>query len=123
MRWLLLRTQLVHPDRVSAEELAEAIRSSVEAPVVVPLLRTIGQHPCTYLPPEAGRPVRVVWSDKDRILPFRHYGLPLMQLLPGAELVRLPDAGHIPMSDQPEEVTRLILEITAAADPDREPPS
>jgi pimeloyl-ACP methyl ester carboxylesterase len=120
-RWLLLHAQVVHPDRVPPEELAEAIRSSTEAPVVVPLLRTIGQHPFTSLPQEAGRPIRVVWSDQDRILPFRHYGLPLMQLLPDAELVRLPGAGHVPMTDQPEEVTRLILEITAGADINKEP--
>jgi pimeloyl-ACP methyl ester carboxylesterase len=120
-RWLLLHAQVVHPDRVAPEELAEAIRSSTEAPVVVPLLRTIGQHPFTSLPQEAGRPIRVVWSDQDRILPFRHYGLPLMQLLPDAELVRLPGAGHVPMTDQPEEVTRLILEITAGADINKEP--
>jgi pimeloyl-ACP methyl ester carboxylesterase len=122
VRWLLLRTQVVHPDCVSPEELAEAIRSSVEAPVVPPLLHTIGQHPLECLAPEADRPIRVVWSEQDRVLPFRHYGLPLMDLLPGAELVRLAGAGHIPMSDQPEEVTRLILDITAATDRDREPP-
>jgi pimeloyl-ACP methyl ester carboxylesterase len=122
-RWLLLRLQVVHPDRVAPDELAEAIRSSVEAPVVAPLLRTIGRHPFTYLPQEASRPTRVVWANQDRVLPFRHYGVPLMQLLPGAELVRLPGAGHIPMSDQPEEVTRLILEVTAAADADSEAPS
>jgi pimeloyl-ACP methyl ester carboxylesterase len=121
-RWFLLNAQVVHPDRVAPDELAEAIRASVNAPVVVPLLRTIGRHPFTHLPPEAGRPIRVVWSDKDRVLPFRPYGLPLMELLPSAELVRLPDAGHIPMSDQPEEVTRLVLEVTAAADADREEP-
>jgi pimeloyl-ACP methyl ester carboxylesterase len=120
MRWSLLHTQVAHPDRVAPEELAEDIRSSVDAPVVAPLLRTIGEHPFTYLPEEANRPIRVVWAEEDRILPFRHYGLPLLQQLPGAELVRLPGAGHIAMRDEPEEVARLILEVTAAADADRQ---
>ena len=37
-------------------------------------------------------------------------------LMPGAELVRVPGIGHVPMYDEPAEVARLILEVTAACD-------
>ena len=57
-----------------------------------------------------------MWAEKDRIIPFAHFGAPLMDRLPGAELVRLPGIGHVPMWDAPDEVARLILEVTVARD-------
>jgi len=58
----------------------------------------------------------VVWAERDRIIPFERNGLPLLERVPGAELVRLAGVGHVPMSDDPEEVARLILEVTGAVD-------
>jgi pimeloyl-ACP methyl ester carboxylesterase len=58
----------------------------------------------------------VVWAERDRIIPFERNGLPLLERVPGAELVRLPGVGHVPMSDDPEQVARLILEVTGAVD-------
>ena len=60
--------------------------------------------------------MRVVWAEKDRIIPFAHFGAPLMDRLPGAELVRMPGIGHVPMWDAPGEVARQILEVTTACD-------
>lgn len=115
VRRLLLATQVHDPDRVPPEELAESIRTSVDAVVVAPLLRTVADQPFALLP-DPGCRVRVVWAEKDRIIPFPHFGAPLMERLPGAELVRLPGIGHVPMWDAPDEVARLILEVTAACD-------
>ena len=36
-----------------------------------------------------------------------------MREIPGAELVRLPGLGHVPMGDDPEAVADSILEFTA----------
>ena len=58
----------------------------------------------------------MVWAERDRIIPFEHNGLPLLERVPGAELVRLAGVGHVPMSDDPEQVARLILEVTDAED-------
>jgi pimeloyl-ACP methyl ester carboxylesterase len=84
--------------------------------VVTPLLRGIAGQRFDELPEERGRPIRVVWAERDRVLPFAHYGLPLLQRLPGAELVRTAGIGHVPMWDDPAEVARLTLEVTAAVD-------
>jgi pimeloyl-ACP methyl ester carboxylesterase len=116
MRRLLLRAQVANPDLVDPAELAAAIRAAADSPVVAPLLRTVARHPFEYLPEDAGCPIRLVWAERDQILPFVHYGRPLLERLPGAELVRLPGVGHVPMSDDPQKVARLILEVTAAAD-------
>jgi pimeloyl-ACP methyl ester carboxylesterase len=58
----------------------------------------------------------VVWAKKDRVIPFRHYGEPMLELVPSAELIMLDGVGHVPMSDRPDTVARLILEVTDAVD-------
>ena len=117
-RWarrLLLATQVEHPDRVDPAEFAASIRAMGDSPVVAPLLRVITKNPLEHLPPDPDRPIRVVWADRDRVIPFERNGLPLLERVPGAELVRLAGVGHVPMSDDPEGVARLILEVTRAA--------
>jgi pimeloyl-ACP methyl ester carboxylesterase len=118
-RWarrLLLATQVEHPDRVDPAEFAASIRAMKDSPVVAPLLRVITKHPLEYLAADPDCPIRVVWAERDRVIPFEHNGLPLLERVPGAELVRLAGVGHVPMTDDPEGVARLILEITGAVD-------
>lgn len=55
-------------------------------------------------------PVRVVWPDRDRTIPFERYGRSMLDQLPGAELVRLPGIGHVPMYDDPALVASTITE-------------
>jgi pimeloyl-ACP methyl ester carboxylesterase len=115
-RQLLLATQVEHPDRVDPAEFAASIRAMKDSPVVDPLLRVITKQPLEHLPADPDCPIRVVWAERDRIIPFEHNGLPLLKRVPGAELVRLAGAGHVPMADAPEEVARLILDVTGAVD-------
>lgn len=58
-------------------------------------------------------PVTVAWGVKDRIL-FPRQARRARRALPGARHVALPGCGHVPMSDAPELVARLILETTGA---------
>jgi pimeloyl-ACP methyl ester carboxylesterase len=102
LRRSLLASQVAHPDRVPPETLAASIRAWGLTPVVAPLLRDY--------------PVRLVWADQDRVLPFNGFGAPMLERLPGAELIRLPGVGHVPMSDDPVAVARLIREVTSAVD-------
>jgi pimeloyl-ACP methyl ester carboxylesterase len=116
LRRLFLGTQVAFPDRVPPEELAASIRSCLDAPVVGPLLAGIATQRFEPLPAEPGRPIRVVWAERDRILPFAHYGRPLLDRLPGAELIRAPGIGHVPTWDEPAWVADRILEVAAAVD-------
>jgi pimeloyl-ACP methyl ester carboxylesterase len=118
-RWarrLLLATQVAHPDRIEPAEFAASIRAMKDSPVVAPLLRVITKQPLAPLPSDPPCPIRVVWAERDRIIPFEHNGMPMLERVPGAELVRLAGVGHVPMSDDPQHVARLILEVTGAVD-------
>jgi pimeloyl-ACP methyl ester carboxylesterase len=57
-------------------------------------------------------PIRIAWAQHDRTIPFKRYGQPLIDLLPGAEHVTLAGVGHMPMYDAPELVARTILDVT-----------
>ncbi|MBT2370017.1 alpha/beta fold hydrolase [Streptomyces sp. ISL-10] len=56
-----------------------------------------------------GIPVTIGWGAKDRLL-LRRQGVRAKQVVPGARLVRLPGCGHVPMSDDPALVARLLLD-------------
>lgn len=56
-------------------------------------------------------PVTVAWGSRDRILPL-HQAERARQRLPRARHVTLTGCGHVPMSDDPRQVARLILETT-----------
>ncbi|MFJ5533262.1 alpha/beta fold hydrolase [Streptomyces sp. NPDC093261] len=56
-----------------------------------------------------GLPVTVAWGTHDRIL-MRRQGIRAKRIIPKARLVRLPGCGHVPMSDDPALVARVILD-------------
>ncbi|MBO0863544.1 MAG: alpha/beta fold hydrolase, partial [Mycobacterium sp.] len=116
LRWLLLAGQVAHPSRIPPETLAAYIRASGAAPAVAPLLQAIPLRQVQPLPAVRDYPVRLVWGDRDRVLPFDGFGAPMLERLPGAELIRLKGVGHVPMSDDPVTVAKLILEVTRAVD-------
>jgi pimeloyl-ACP methyl ester carboxylesterase len=61
-------------------------------------------------------PVTVAWGDRDRILGV-HQAERARAALPHARVLTLLDCGHVPMSDNPDRVSDLILETTGAASP------
>ncbi|WP_328945834.1 alpha/beta fold hydrolase [Streptomyces sp. NBC_00250] len=54
-------------------------------------------------------PVTVAWGTRDRLLLPRQ-GIRAKHTIPAARLVRLPGCGHVPMSDDPALVARVILD-------------
>jgi pimeloyl-ACP methyl ester carboxylesterase len=56
-----------------------------------------------------GVPVTVAWGARDRLLPPRQ-GVRVRRALPEARMLRLPGCGHVPMSDDPGLVSRVILD-------------
>ncbi|MER7728375.1 alpha/beta hydrolase [Streptomyces sp. NPDC096323] len=58
-----------------------------------------------------GLPVTIAWGGRDRLL-LRRQGIRAKQTLPGARLVRLHACGHVPMSDDPALVARVILDTS-----------
>lgn len=115
-RWALLAGQVAHPDRVPRESLVAYIQAGGHSPVVDPLVRVLHLYPVEPLAADRDYPVRLVWAERDRVLPFKHFGSPMLERLPGAELIRLRGVGHVPMSDDPSRVADLILEVTRNVD-------
>jgi pimeloyl-ACP methyl ester carboxylesterase len=103
--------QCEHPERLEPAELIADIRAIKASPALRTIVNGLTETPLRPLP-APGCPIRIVWAQRDRVIPFEHYGAPLMRLLPTAELVRLDGVGHVPMIDDPDAVARLILEVT-----------
>jgi pimeloyl-ACP methyl ester carboxylesterase len=53
-------------------------------------------------------PVTIAWGSNDRLL-SRRQALVARNLLPAARYVLLPGCGHVPMTDDPELVARVLL--------------
>ncbi|WP_069814538.1 alpha/beta fold hydrolase [Streptomyces sp. TP-A0874] len=62
----------------------------------------------------AGLPVLVLAGELDLVTPSDH-GAAIVGLLTGAELVLVPDAGHLVMLERPETVTAQLLELLVRA--------
>jgi pimeloyl-ACP methyl ester carboxylesterase len=60
-------------------------------------------------------PTLIIWGDKDRIIDVSAAAI-WNAGIPGSKLVLLPDCGHVPMIERPEESAREILALAAAHD-------
>ena len=63
---------------------------------------------------EIDAPVRIVYGTRDRIVRWPNCYVRMRRLLPQAEFVALPGLGHLPMWEDPELLTHLILEVSDA---------
>ena len=59
------------------------------------------------IPPHV--PVTIAWGTKDRLLPASQARV-AMRRLPHARFVPLTDCGHVPMTDSPELVAKVLLD-------------
>jgi pimeloyl-ACP methyl ester carboxylesterase len=57
-------------------------------------------------------PTLVVWGAEDRVVPATHAAL-YCELISGARSVIIPDAGHDPLSEQPDAWTKVFREFLA----------
>jgi pimeloyl-ACP methyl ester carboxylesterase len=59
-------------------------------------------------------PTLVVWGARDHVVSPR-YAEPLRDALPDGRLLLLPEAGHVPMSEQPDAVASAVLALLQEA--------
>ncbi|MCF7550806.1 alpha/beta fold hydrolase [Pseudonocardia sp. WMMC193] len=116
LRALLLAGQVAHPSRMPADVLELHVRVGNDMPGVPPLLETVTKRQVDQLPADHDYPIRLVWGRADRVIPFGEFGTAMLERLPGAEVIRPHGLGHVPMTDDPGLVTRLVLEVTRAVD-------
>jgi pimeloyl-ACP methyl ester carboxylesterase len=106
----------VHGERVEPADVVAFIRDMVECPTFKPLIKSLLNDQLGPITDTAGCPIRIAWGERDRLIPYRHFGPPMCERVPVAEFRTLPGVGHVPMPDDPALVARTILEVTRAAD-------
>jgi pimeloyl-ACP methyl ester carboxylesterase len=60
--------------------------------------------------PDIGHRTLIIWGEEDRVFPLQA-GEELQQSIKGAVLARIPQAGHIPQWERPDEVNRAMIEF------------
>ncbi|GLZ09024.1 hydrolase [Actinomadura sp. NBRC 104412] len=102
-----------HPENLTPEHAIRDLTVMAGSSGFRPTMRA-----CKPIRYQAGReliePVTLAFGESDRILlprQSRHTD----QLPPHTRRLDLPDAGHVPMSDNPEQVCRVILATTGKA--------
>ena len=58
--------------------------------------------------PQIRQPVLILWGEDDRWLPIDHANR-LHRQLPDSRLITIPDCGHLPQIDKPEETGKAII--------------
>ncbi|MVO83685.1 alpha/beta fold hydrolase [Streptomyces sp. p1417] len=94
---------------------AERLIESTPIDVVAEFYPAFAEHDKTAaLEHFAGLPVLVLAGDKDLVTPSEHSEA-IADLLPDAELVLVPDAGHLVMMEHPEVVVDRIADLLVRA--------
>ena len=112
-RRLALRNVMEHGERVPAKIALEQLQEAADCVVLSDFLTWVtGERSFAAVPEPLGVRVRIAWAEHDRTIPFERYGRPMVAAIPGAELVKLPGVGHVPMYDDPVLVVSTVLDVT-----------
>ena len=57
-------------------------------------------------------PTRLIWGESDGLV-TPAYGAALQAMIPGAEMVTIPNAGHLPQIEQPDAFIEAVLEFAS----------
>jgi pimeloyl-ACP methyl ester carboxylesterase len=115
-RALCLHQAVAHPERLSPEQARLLIERLWRCEVYNDLLEAMHTEPVPEPMDVLPCPIKLVWGDKDRVLPREIYATRWQRVLPGAHWQLLKDVGHLPMFDAPREVANCILRISCPAD-------
>jgi pimeloyl-ACP methyl ester carboxylesterase len=105
-RGLVYSAVVSHPSRLTPDQATGDMAAFLAARDALDVvLAGIGQF-SGQLPADV--PVTIAWGADDRLLSRRQAQVAKAQL-PGAQFVRLPGCGHVPMTDDPELVADVLL--------------
>jgi pimeloyl-ACP methyl ester carboxylesterase len=114
LRRMILRLMAERGDQLSAIQIDEVFADMAGCGILNDLLAGARQRGPMVPFERLECPVRLAWGIRDRMLPFMRYGAPMLSALPGADLVLVPDVGHVPMIDDSALVGRMILDFVEA---------
>lgn len=109
MRDVTVGALVANPSRLNPERLVGGSMSLRRAKGYLPIGWGLRHYAFTGSPTV---PVTVAWGTRDRILPPVQ-AQRARSALPTARHVTLPGCGHVPMSDAPALVAKVILETTS----------
>ena len=93
----------------------QMVEASASARRTAPALATITSADLRPVLARTQAPLGVIWGEADRTVPIRALD-DLLQVRPDAEVVRIADAGHVPMIERPEQFATalqgLIKDVT-----------
>lgn len=98
-----------HPGRRSPDAVVAETAALRDAPGFTETLAASRRPDTLFTSDVPDIPVTIGWGDRDRLLLPRQ-GVRAKKTIPGARLVRLRDCGHVPMSDDPALVARVVLD-------------
>ena len=96
------------PAQIPAEESAANIRALADAPWFDETLRAITDAQAFSGGDQIPVPVTIAWGEHDRLLLPRQ-ARRAQRVIPSARMVALRGCGHVPMSDDPEQVADVVL--------------
>ncbi|HEX4059490.1 MAG TPA: alpha/beta hydrolase [Streptosporangiaceae bacterium] len=105
-RTLLYATIVSRPGRMSPQQAEEDLAAFLAAKPALDLILAAAAPYHGEIPPHV--PVTIGWGSKDRLLSPRQ-ALVARDRLPHATFIRLPGCGHVPMTDDPELVAKVLL--------------
>ena len=110
----LRRWQFARAERVTAQAVDDAWRSLRVPGTRRAALAAIRSDPGPHVGVEVRVrvPTLVVWGREDRLIPCADAER-VRSRIPGAGLVILPDAGHLPQREQPEAFAQAVAEFVA----------
>jgi pimeloyl-ACP methyl ester carboxylesterase len=121
IRRAILRGVSERGHRMSATEANALFQDNLACTALRDLLASMAHDGPLPALTDAGCPIRIAWSQHDRVIPFPRYGQPLAEAIPDAELLSLLGVGHIPMHDNPRLIAATILEFTSRVDHETQP--
>jgi pimeloyl-ACP methyl ester carboxylesterase len=114
-RRLLLALTAADPADMPPLLARQMVEASAAAQRTAPALATITSTDLRLMLAHTRMPLGVIWGEADRTVPIRALE-DLLQARPDANVVRVPDAGHVPMVERPAEfvaaLQRLIQDVT-----------
>lgn len=109
VRRVLNADAMEHGNRMPEPEFRRAMQSLRQTRILPKLLDCI-ERDGAIEPMSAGEvPIRIAWCEHDKVIPFETYGKPMLEAVQGAQHVTIRGVGHVPMYDDPEQVSRIIL--------------
>jgi pimeloyl-ACP methyl ester carboxylesterase len=111
-RRVLFSVTMADPDAVEPEWGREAVHHFAWSPGFPAVLTSTSTGQVTDRFVGIDVPVRIAWGTRDMLLLPRQAER-FVQAIPHAELEMLDGLGHTPMSDDPDRVAEVILDVTA----------